>query len=385
MFANSITYQREKTAFLSQQNEILFDEKQHIQSRLVQFSIQSHFSVGDVMFDKCYLHIGLEKTGTTSIQKFLHVNRDELEHKGFFHPTALEAPNNTALFVYAAEEDRINDAHRIVRGGRDAEAYRSYLRDKLSAELSGKGGVLVLSNEHLHSEVRTEIAVQRVFELLAPFCKKIEVLAYLRRQDRVSVSQYSTGMKSGLQELPDVFKEVDEQLEYYFSYDKVLSNYSKVFGEENVSVRIFERESLEGGDAVLDFCQAIGLNEFSWLQRSRQSNESLRPIALRFLAEMNRHIPLVINGTANPLRMNIIRAIEQHYAGSGPAASRDKAIWFYDQFRESNERVRQKYFPDRERLFSDDFSMYQEVGVAPELTFEDAARMASILLQNTNG
>ncbi|MEQ1755706.1 MAG: hypothetical protein ABL973_16415 [Micropepsaceae bacterium] len=336
------------------------------------------------MFDKCYLHIGLEKTGTTSIQKFLHVNRSELELKGYFHPTSLEAPNNTALFVYAAEEDRINDAHRIVRGRRGAEAFRPYLRERLSAELSGKSGTLVLSNEHLHSEVRTIGAIQRVRELLAPHCGTIKVVAYLRRQDRVSVSQYSTGLKSGLQELPDVFKKVDEQLEYYFSYDKVLSNYSMVFGEENVCVRLFEKELLKDGDAVLDFCSVIGLTDFSWLQRSKQSNESLRPIALRFLAEMNRHIPLVVNGTANPLRMNIIRAIEEHYAGSGPIVSKDKALWFYSQFRESNEVVRKKYFPGQARLFSDDFSMYQDVASAPDLTFEDAARMASILLQNAS-
>jgi hypothetical protein len=336
------------------------------------------------MFDKCYLHIGLEKTGTTSIQKFLHVNRTELELKGFFHPASLESPNNTALFVYAAEEDRINDAHRIIRGGRSAETFRTYLEGKLSAELSGRSGVLVLSNEHLHSEVRTVGAIQRVLDLLVPHCRSIKVVAYLRRQDRVSVSQYSTGLKSGLQELPEVFKEVDDQLEYYFSYDKVLSNYAMVFGEENVCVRLFERELLKDGDAVSDFCGVIGLTDFSWLQRSKQSNESLRPIALRFLAEMNRHIPLVVNGTANPLRMNIIRAIEQHYAGSGPVASKDKALWFYSQFQQSNELVRQKYFPDRAQLFSDDFSMYQDVGQAPDLTFEDAARMASILLQNAS-
>jgi len=177
------------------------------------------------MFDCCYLHIGFEKTGTTSIQQFLHRNRGELAKKGFYHPVSLDTPNNTFLYVAAADEDRINDAHKIVRRGLSAEAFRAKVALDLSAELKGRGGTLVLSNEHMHSEVRSPAAVTRLKDLLRPHCKEIKILAYVRRQDRVAVSQYSTALKVGLDYLPPVFPSMAQGLDYYFDYHAVLSNY----------------------------------------------------------------------------------------------------------------------------------------------------------------
>jgi hypothetical protein len=332
------------------------------------------------MFNTCYLHIGFEKTGTTSIQRFLHRNRAALAGRGFYHPQSLDAPNNTFLYVYAAEEERINDAHRVARRGLSTEEFRSKIRSDLKSELTDRKGNLVVSNEHLHSELRSIEAISRVRELLSPYCEKIFIVAYLRRQDRTAVSQYSTAIKSGLSYLPEVFVNVEKGIDYYFDYDAVLKNYSSVFGRENLIVRVFEKENLVGQDVVLDFADAIGLKDFSWLEKQRPTNESLRPIALRFLAEANKHLPLIVGNGPNPVRERLVAAMELHHAGSGPVVARAKAKAFYDAFAESNERVRREYFPDRPALFSDDFSMYPETPTTErELTFEDAARVASIL------
>jgi hypothetical protein len=183
-----------------------------------------------------------------------------------------------------------------------------------------------------------------------------------------------------MQFLPEVFKPLDENIEYYFNYDRVLDNYAEVFGDQNIIARIFEPDFLVGRDAVLDFAQVIGLTDFSWLRRMPNTNESLRPVALRFLAEVNKHIPVLVNNTANPLRLKLIKAIEQHYAGSGPVETREKARWFYDQFADFNEALRRKRFPERVTLFSDDFSMYPEQIVEDDFGFEDASQVAAIML-----
>ena len=183
-----------------------------------------------------------------------------------------------------------------------------------------------------------------------------------------------------MQFLPEVFKPLDDNIEYYFNYDKVLDNYAEVFGDQNLIARIFEPDLLAGRDAVLDFAQVIGLTDFSWLRRPLHTNESLRPVALRFLAEVNKHIPVLVNNTANPLRLKLIKAIERHYAGSGPLETREKALWFYGQFADVNESLRRKRFPDRSILFSDDFSMYPEQIVSDDLSFEDASQVAAIML-----
>jgi hypothetical protein len=182
--------------------------------------------------------------------------------------------------------------------------------------------------------------------------------------------------------LPEVFKPLDESIEYYFNYDKILDNYAEVFGEQNIIARIFEPELLVGQDPVLDFAHLIGLRDFSWLRRPTRTNESLRPEALRFLAEVNKHIPVILNNTANPVRLKLITAIEQHYAGSGPVATREEARRFYSQFSDANESLRVKRFPERAALFSDDFSMYPESTSEVGLTFEDASQIAAIMLSS---
>jgi hypothetical protein len=332
------------------------------------------------MFRICHLHIGLEKTGTTSIQRFLHRNRAVLDQRGYYHPLSLDAPNNTFLYVYAAEEERINDAHRVVRRGLSSEAFRSKIRSDLKAELAGREGSLVISNEHLHSELRSVEAIARVRDLLSPYCEKIVVIAYLRRQDRTAVSQYSTAIKSGLSYLPEVFVNVASGIDYYFDYDAILRNYAAVFGRENIVARVFEKEKLIGRDAVLDFADTIGLKDFSWLERQKPTNESLRPLALRFLAEANKHLPLLVGNGPNPVRERLIAAMELHHGGSGPVVARAKAKAFCEAFTAVNERVRVEYFPERTSLFSDDFSMYPEAPAKErEPTFEDAARVAAIL------
>ena len=47
----------------------------------------------------CYLHIGVEKTGTTSIQKFLYLNRALLNQNGYQLTDSLSKPNNTGITV----------------------------------------------------------------------------------------------------------------------------------------------------------------------------------------------------------------------------------------------------------------------------------------------
>ena len=54
------------------------------------------------MIDECILHIGTEKTGTTSIQKFLATNRTLLKANGVLYPLSPGKVNHIGLEAYAA-------------------------------------------------------------------------------------------------------------------------------------------------------------------------------------------------------------------------------------------------------------------------------------------
>ena len=48
-------------------------------------------------FKKVFLHIGLEKTGTTSIQRALDIHREKLAELGYFYPKATAVGKNVLL------------------------------------------------------------------------------------------------------------------------------------------------------------------------------------------------------------------------------------------------------------------------------------------------
>jgi len=52
---------------------------------------------------KAVLHIGTEKTGTTSIQRFLFDNLRVLRNQGFLFPSSCDFLNNRNLVIYAKE------------------------------------------------------------------------------------------------------------------------------------------------------------------------------------------------------------------------------------------------------------------------------------------
>lgn len=55
------------------------------------------------------IHIGTEKTGTTSIQNGLHANRDALTQAGIYLPVSLGGHNPRQLATYAMKDGRPDD------------------------------------------------------------------------------------------------------------------------------------------------------------------------------------------------------------------------------------------------------------------------------------
>ena len=58
---------------------------------------------------KCYLHIGTEKTVTTTIQSFLSTNREYLKDQGFYYLESLGSPNNRYLSLLGFDQSRRDD------------------------------------------------------------------------------------------------------------------------------------------------------------------------------------------------------------------------------------------------------------------------------------
>lgn len=338
------------------------------------------------IFRSCYLHIGTEKTGTTSIQSFLAGNRRALCELGFYYPEAFGLPSQIGLTLYARSPDVVDDLprRRGLTGPRQIEAHRTALLEAFLREvapLEGRGLTLLLSNEHLHSRLEKRDAIARLHDLLHQVAAEVQVIVYVRRQDQLAVSLESTRMKLGGAAGKKIFPPSGDVLPAYFNYEALLARYGTVFGRPNCIVRPFRREHLIGGDVLQDFAGRIGLPLGPGLARPTRRNESVSLFGHQLLAELNRIVPPFVGDRVNRLRGNLGDTVEKLYPGKPPLASRQDAMEFQARFAESNRAVKREYLPDLSgiELFDGDFTMYPEVLGAESPSFVKACQAAAEL------
>jgi hypothetical protein len=196
------------------------------------------------------LHVGGEKTGTTSLQAFLTRNaRTLLRRHGILYPTSgpLFLDNGhfpcVSAFIPPEQCEFVPPAHRL--SPRD-------LAGALSALTHGSGArLIVLSAEHFSSRMqRPDIA--RLAAVLAPF--DTEILLYARRQDELAISAFSTALLSGGRHWFDPAKVSPGAR--YFNYLAVADDWASEFGMNAVRVRAYN--ALTDG-IESDFLDAVGV------------------------------------------------------------------------------------------------------------------------------
>jgi len=232
----------------------------------------------------CYLHIGSEKTGSTSIQDFLIRNESQLSTSGIYLPKSLGRPNNRRLAAYFTS--RMDDYH-YSRGVEDAVQKKNHFRNvernvcgDFEAGMS-RHDAAVITSEHLHSRLRTRVEIHRLHNFLHQIFDDVSVICYFRRQLDMAVSQYSTALRGGYRGSLERFVEDATPENYHYNFLKVAQNWSSVFGIENCDFRIFPPRALSSSDTVSDvrkdFLTAISVDHVAWekLTFGRSVNEAL--------------------------------------------------------------------------------------------------------------
>ena len=64
---------------------------------------------------KAFLHIGTAKTGTTTIQHFIHKNKKHLLQNGYLYPCRPGKTNHEKLAIFSVESENIQDIHQYLR------------------------------------------------------------------------------------------------------------------------------------------------------------------------------------------------------------------------------------------------------------------------------
>lgn len=310
------------------------------------------------------------------------MNRERLAGLGILYPQSLGPVNHRRLRNFAA------DSHAHIMGAEVREhpggivGFRRQLRQEFAEEAGARAyGTLVVSDEHFHSSLGLA-EIQRLRCFLEPYAGRCQVIVYLRRQDELCRSFHSEYIKTGRTGDQPL---TGDSIEYYYDYRSLVQNYERVFGHGSVLARRFSKPHLLRGDIVDDFAALVGIGDIrAWPRHSRR-NVALDGLALRFLEELNRHIPQSINSRLNPDRTDLRAVLEAHFPGDGWPVTRQWAIDFYDRYREINEWVRQRFFPDSASLFDEDFSRYPVTVPAGPPGFEDAVALAAVLWRHQAG
>lgn len=282
---------------------------------------------------RCIVHIGMHKTGTTSIQEYFYANRTAVD---ILYPDLGDANHSVPLFsmFYCTPENYY--IHSINKLNKDSVIrYNLQMKNSLEKQIniSNKEDVLISGEDLIYLE-KTDL--EKLKEFFRTYYENIEIIAYTR-----SLNEY---LSSALPENLKNEGDTDFNLEKLFpNYKKLFLKFIDVFGKSNVNIFEFNKFKLKDNDIVSDFCSKISIHQENKI--ALNENKSLSLEAVSFLFIYYKFFPNTIIGEDNR-RMNINLIIKLSNIG-------------YKKFKLCN-----KVLIPLIKIFSDDFAwMKKDIGI----------------------
>ena len=186
---------------------------------------------------ECIVHIGMHKTGSSSIQVTLD-KKFKSQETCYFN---LAKANHSRLIL------SLFSKHKKTIAEHDNAVTMKMMLENIE---NCPGQRMILSGEGIVKLTEEELKAFKDF--LYQYFEKITIVAYVRSPGSFMVSAFQEIVKAGT---------------YHFKLEKVYPNYRNkfkkfdlVFGRENVHFWKFDPKSFTEGDVVTDFCHKIGIN-----------------------------------------------------------------------------------------------------------------------------
>lgn len=313
------------------------------------------------------LHIGAAKTGTTSIQNFLQINRQALAEQDILFPKTFGDSNQTLLPGYVnPEQHRFHKRKATDRKPQLEQAYieqyRNNLENKFRKELVNGGcRHVIMSNEHCHIKLIEKPQVQALAGLFGKFFEKTRIIFYARRQDRLAMSRYSTALKGGFVPhfgFPDLKK--NGKLWHFYDFLSVYTTWAEVFGADNVKLCVFDKSRFVDNDLISDFCAHAAIKKDGLQTQLEVLNKSLGVEAEIIVRELNGRA--LREEITQVVRKKAVAWVVAHFAGKKRLPTKGEAMVFYEQFRENNAELARLVSSEESprALFDDNFDEYPD-------------------------
>ena len=254
---------------------------------------------------KCLIHIGMEKTGSTSIQQALIQNKSLLERLGVAFPQAgLARMNHNFLassYLPEGSDRLVRGLPARVRAGDDRQFLAAY-RKNLMAEIRG-GHHVVLSGEHLFRLRSDEIAMLKQ-DLTEADIDDVLVLGILRSPAPFYLSFVQQEVK-GSSRFPapgEFFIDYAERVAAWQSHFRsVFLDFNVLIASEQGVVKTFAEHMF----------RFMGLDPSLFQDLDRVANDSLSPEEMQIVQDFRSKWYPERDGRLNRSTNKLIKALQR--------------------------------------------------------------------------
>jgi hypothetical protein len=299
------------------------------------------------MTNRIILHIGTEKTGSTSIQAGIRQNKCLLKDNNIY--PVLPTPS---FFMGPGEK---------LKSIRNA-----------SRQFPRKSDVLI-SSELFQSRLKTEqelVTLKKALLKTFPQRKDIIVIVYLRRQAAIANSMVSTAAMYG-----DDFKQspLSPYVRTICNHQRTLRIWSNVFGEEQVKPKLFEPSNSNIDffrDFISTFCAAP-----KELVEPALKNPGLSHDGILIARAVHNYIKCLVKEgrvSADLARESGAQIVKEKVAkiDQGSKFMLHPAVWklFDNEYKQMNKNLKNLYFPEVSQEFLFDLNIRHDSPSEPSIT-----------------
>lgn len=249
-----------------------------------------------------FLHIGLPKTGSSSIQSTLFHKKNQIHLKkaGYLYPSSIERNHSSPLFSAFCDEP---ENYRLnIKKGFSIDEIRLYNNRNLfflEREIRNtNSSFLVLSSEEFPNfSCQNIVHFKEYLTSLTNNEVKIDIIVYVRLPLLRAISDIQQTIKNGDTEL--VAKRIIMQRTKHFFRERI-EKFLEIFGKKHLKVYEFEKAIKHPFGLVGHFLSVIGFNEKS-IQPYKfiTVNQRISQVSADIISYINFKKPIIINNQLN--------------------------------------------------------------------------------------
>jgi len=291
-----------------------------------------------VMKQKIYIHIGMPKTGTSAIQNFLVNNIALLDSCNLYYPSHTMDINgissgNGAYLIHLLNNNQFDEAKKLL--------------DNFLTNANGKN--ILLSSENFY----------RYPEKIKQLIPNAIIIVYIREQSEQIRADYNQSVKRHRQIyfFDKALESALRRKDMFFDFG-LLDIWEKCYGKENLIVKIYDKKEFLQSNIIYDFLYIFECSSDVVDYTDKKINISYIEDALRFKIWFNKLISKIDDPEIEIVDKNIdyiLQKYSQELYDKGLYVKYNYSTFYLDKiekfYKHSNEQIRLKYFPNRDKLF----------------------------------